>query len=827
MRPTFRLLPLSLCIALALPAFAAEDEPENWALCPIRDAVPAFDDARSPASDPALRTEQPTDIEGDELQGQEDQNTLVQGNVRLQRGDQFLGTDKLTYNSDTGEYVAEGSVRYQDSGMRIIADRAEGNQEADTHRISELRYQLTERRGSGGADSIVLKGDRGALIGSTYSTCDPAQRVWELEADRIDINTAEGMGIARGAKLRIGNVPVLYVPWFMFPIDDRRRTGLLYPSISMSGRNGLDWRQPIYFNLAPNYDATLYPRLMSKRGALLGGEFRWLYPQGQGTVSGTFMPSDQLPENDPDRYLLRDPNGNLVYDTSGIPIRDPSPPDENRGQFALNALHTIGSKWYATANLGWVSDTHYLEDFSNSLYGVSTYNLRSDIGVYGRGRNWEASITADHYQLSDYTLGETSLPFDRLPRAYGHWAEPFFGGLVEVGLDGEAVRFEHEVFDAGSRVDLKPYAAMSLEGAAWFVRPKLAWRYTGYELDAGRARSIAVVRAADFYRVAPTDLTEEQIAQFYNESPSRTLPIGSVDAGLYFDRDTVIRGDRYLHTLEPRMYYLRVPYENQDDLPLFDTAPMTFSWGQLFRDNRYTGPDRQTDANQLTLAVTTRLISEDDGRERLAASFGQIQYFDDSRVTLETGQPIAVERGKSAWIADVSVSPSDRWTINAAYQWDPKFRREDLAALRARYLIGDEGIVNLGYRYRRDLIEQVDFSFLYPVNANWSLVGRYYYSLDKRKELETIAGVQWESCCLAVRLLGRRYLRNRSGDLNNSLQLEVELKGLGSAGQKTERVLRRAILGYDRDDLYLVPPSSVIRSPGVDGTAAPSPDPTL
>ncbi|GHA89856.1 LPS assembly protein LptD [Cognatilysobacter bugurensis] len=827
MRPTFRLLPLSLCIALALPATAADNEPEDFRLCPIRDSVPAFDDAQAPVGNADIRAAQPTDIEGDELEGQDERSTLVQGNVRLQRGDQFLGTDKLTFNSETGEYTAEGSVRYQDSGMRIVAKRAEGNQEADTHRITDLSYQLTERRGSGGADRIELKGDHGALIGATYSTCDPAQRVWELEADRIDIDTEEGLGVARGAKLRIGKVPVLYVPWFMFPVDDRRRTGLLYPSISMSSRNGFDWRQPIYFNLAPNYDATLYPRLMSERGVALGSEFRWLYPQGQGTVAGTFMPSDRLPENDPDRYQVRDANGNLV--------RDPNPPDENRGQFALNALHTLGSKWYAAANLGWVSDTHYLEDFSNSLYGVATYFIRSDVGAYGRGRNWEASITADHYQLSDYTLSEANLPFDRLPRAYAHWGQPFFDDLLEIGIDGEAVRFEHEVFDAGSRIDIKPYAAMSLEGAAWFVRPKVAWRYTGYDLEPGRARAIAVPRAAAALGIRAENLTDEQIRSFYDATPSRSVPISSLDMGVYFDRTAAIRGERYLQTLEPRLYYLRVPYEDQSDLPLFDTSPMTFSWGQLFRDNRYTGPDRQTDANQLTVALTSRLISEDDGRERLAASIGQIHYLDESRVTLDPAQAIAVERGRSAWVADLSVSPNDRWTINAAYQWDPKFRREDLAALRARYLFGDAGIVNIGYRYRRDLLEQVDFSFVYPFNRNWSFVGRYYYSLLERPDpvspieagpLETIAGVQWESCCLAVRVLGRRYLRDRSGELNNSLQLEVELKGLGSAGQKAERVLRRAILGYDRDDLYLVPPSSVNR-PGVDGTAAPSSDPTL
>ncbi|HEY4581968.1 MAG TPA: LPS assembly protein LptD, partial [Lysobacter sp.] len=291
---------------------------------------------------------------------------------------------------------------------------------------------------------------------------------------------------------------------------------------------------------------------------------------------------------------------------------------------------------------------------------------------------------------------------------------------------------------------------------------------------------------------------------------------------------------RYLQTFEPRLFYLRVPYRDQSGIPLFDTAPMTFSWGQLFRDNRYTGPDRQTDANQLTLAATTRFVSEADGREKLAISAGQIRYFEDSRVIVPGESPVA--EGKSAWIVDASFSPSDRWLINGAYQWDPKIRGQDLASLRARYLVGDRGIVNLGYRYRRntnhnpavpgsvpDLIKQADLSFLYPITENWSVVGRYYYSLLDRKPLEQIAGVQWESCCLAVRAVARRYLRDRSGELNDALQLEVELKGLGSAGQKTERTLRRAILGYDRDDLYLVPPQTV--SPPVTSGTSTTSDP--
>jgi LPS-assembly protein len=812
---------LSICIAMALPAQARDDDDINWNLCPITDTLPAFTDAPAPTGTPEQRSGQDTQIEGDQLHDTENENTVVQGNVALSRGDQFLGTDQLTYNRETGDYVAEGNVRYQDAGMRVVAEKASGNQDADTHRIEDVQYQLKRRRGNGGAEAIEMQGAEGTLYGSTYSTCDPGQRVWELRAGRIDIDTEKGMGVAHHATLRIGKVPVLHVPWFMFPIDDRRRTGLLYPSISLSGRNGFDYRQPVYINIAPNYDATLNPRYMSKRGASLGGEFRWLYGSGRGEFRGHWMPHDNLPGDEPERYQI-----NGVDDL----------PEDNRGLLRLNAIHRFGGNWHTRADVGWVSDTHYFEDFSNSLYGISSYSVKSTVGLYGRGRWWDAGLMAEHHQLADYTLTERNLPFSRLPRGYLNYAQTF-NNVFELGADIEGVRFAHADVDpfgttvpdysvpGGSRFDFKPYVSLPLEGASWFFKPKIAWRYTTYQLD-GTPQERALEFARRYLLPQTPAILDPLAEQFADDTPTRSLPIGSVDAGLFFDRETKIRGDNYIQTLEPRLYYLYAPFREQDGIPAFDTNQLTFSWGQLFRDNRYTGADRQTDANQITVALTTRLIGEADGRERLTASLGQIKYFDDTRVVLPGEEP--VERGKSAWVAETTITPSDRWSISAAYQWDPKYRGSDLASLRARYLVGEAGIINLGYRYRRsavtraDLLEQADFSFLYPINPNWSVVGRYYHSILDDKPLEALAGVQWESCCLAVRTLFRRYLRNRTGDLNSSFQIEFELKGLGSAGQDTRRILRRAILGYDRDDLYLVPPSSVNYT---DSDSVPDPTP--
>ena len=799
-RQAFRLLPLPLCIACALaaphPAAAADDDIEpDWSLCPLVESVPAFPDAQPATGDPGDRASLPTDIAGDSLAGVDGGNVEYSGNVTLRRGDQFLGADNLQYRGESSTYVATGRVRYQDSGMRLMAERLEGDQEADTHRVDNVTYQLTERRGNGGAERIEMKGAQGALYGSTYSTCPPDDRWWELRAERIDIDNDEGQGIARNATLRLGRVPVLYVPVFAFPTDNRRKTGLLYPSISYSSRNGFDWRQPIYFNLAPHYDLTLEPRLMTRRGLLLNTEFRYLTGRGRGVFDIEVLPSDKLArdgrQEEIDRHILPE-----------------NWRKEDRGMFRYSGSQDLDPRWQARANLVWTSDPRYIEDLSNNLYGNTDFSVKSDLGIYGRARTWDAGVMADYWQLGDYTQSDLILPYHRLPRAYINW-EDRLGPWFVAGASADITRFQHEDSrhrPGGSRLDVKPYVSMPLEGAAWFLTPTLAWRYTSYELEDELAQAIA-----------------SGTGRSVDTSPSRSLPITTVDAGVYIDRTTLFRGEPHLQTLEPRLFYVNTPYRDQSALPLFDTQAMSYSWGQLFRDNRFTGADRQADANQLTLALTSRLVNSETGREKLSASIGQIRYLEDSRVGLAPNSPVIPE-GKSAWIADAQYEINDRWSVGGTYHWNPATNREDLASARARYLIGDDGVVNLAYRYRRDagsgndLLEQVDFSFLYPINPSWSLVGRYYYSLLDNQLLEGIAGVQWDSCCMAARLVARRYVRNLTGEMNDAIQLEIEFKGLGSAGPKTTDRLRRAILGYHREDLYLVPPPEVRNDDGVPPT---------
>jgi len=753
-------------------------------MCPVEDAVPAFADAPPATGSANERDSLPTDIDGDSVEGIDGAEVNISGNVTLRRGDQFLGTDDLQYSQETNTYVAVGNVRYQDSGLRLIADRFEGNQETDSYKVENVRYQLVGRRGHGDSASVEMNREQGRLNRSSYTTCPLSQKMWELRAYRIDINTDSGMGVARGAKFRIGKVPVLYVPWFAFPVDDRRVSGLLYPRISRSSRNGFDWTQPIYLNLAPDYDLTLTPRWMSKRGLQLGSEFRYLHPRGNGRVEFEYLGADKLTSRERELEIA---DG----------IREENRRRSDRMRFDYSGRQRLTRTWQARTGLSWISDPRYIEDSSNNLGDNAGTYLRSSTGLYGRGLWWNASLSADYYLLTDYLRAQTTLPYHRLPRLAFQWEQPL-GRYLVAGVETNLTRFQHTTGDiqsatrvpGGSRLDIKPSLSLPLEGASWFVTPTLAWRHTAWQLD-------------------------EPLTASSRKNPDRSLPIGSVDAGLFFERTARFRGRSYLNTLEPRLFYLNAPYRDQSNIPLFDTRPLSFSWGQLFRDNRYSGGDRQADANQLTLGLTTRLIREADGREKLSASIGQIHYFEDSRIQVGNERPIA--QGRSSWVAESTYAINDRWTLTGGYQWNPTSRRDDLISLRTRYLIGERGIANLAYRYRRhpttgnDLFEQVDFSFLYPINHTWSLVGRTYYSLLRHEMLEGIGGIQWENCCMAARLVTRRYVRNFKGEINTAIQFELEFKGLGSAGPNAQDRLRQAIVGYHRDDLYLVPPSEHAR----------------
>ena len=664
---------------------------------------------------------------------------LFEGEVVLERADQRLQAERVTYDRGTDVVEAEGEVRYAEPGLELAAARARLALAADTGRFEDVRYRLPGGGGRGEAARASFEGrTRARLETVSYTTCPPGAEAWKLRARRLDLDRASGRGVARHATLRLGRVPVLYSPYLSFPIDDRRKSGFLAPSLGRSDRTGTDVRIPWYWNIAPNYDATFVPRWMGKRGLQLGAEFRYLTRTSEGEIQGEYLRYDDVTGDD-------------------------------RGLVRLRHRTVLGP-WRLTVDARHVSDARYFEDLGSSLTAVATTHLeqRADLD-WARGR-WSALLRLQAFQTVDPAIAPASRPYRRLPQLRLALAP----GRGPLGLSWsghlEVVRFSHEAAGktTGTRVDLRPRVSWPVRRPGWYVEPALALRHTRYALENPGAGK-------------PAD-------------PSRTLPTFSLDAGVFLEKP--VAGGRLLHTIEPRLYYLYVPYEGQDDLPVFDTGLLDFSFAQLFREDRFSGPDRVGDANQLTLAVTSRLVETAGGVERLSVSLGQIRYFRDRRVVLPGGT-VEGRRGSNL-VLQASALPWRSLRVSAGLQWDPDPGRVERAGLSLLARADAHRILNLAYRFRRGTLEQVDLAGRWRLATAWHAVGRWNRSLREDVDLERFAGVEYAACCWGVRLVWREYVAAAGAEPNRALLLQLELKGLGSVGEPVDRLLERGILGYRR-----------------------------
>ncbi len=749
------LTPRVLAFAIALAAAPGMALAQNHAnVCPLGTFVcPVVDNGfalckRNDLLDfyqPGLPTEgdraaTPVQIHGDRFSSPDSNVFHLSGDASLQRLDQLLRADNLTYDRASTAYDATGHVRYQERGMLFSADSMKGTTEPEHGVADNVQYQLLTSRGNGTASQVImLDKDRDKLHRVSYSTCELHHRVWAIEARTMTMDRDTGVGRARDVTMRLKGVPFLWLPYLRFPIDDRRQSGFLFPSFGHRSRAGYFVSIPYYWNIAPNYDATFTPGWYTDRGGMLDTQFRWLTRSSKGEVNLQYMPHDKVA-------------------------------GRNRGYLTLyNRTRLPGSLRWNTS-IARVTDKAWFQDFGRN-FNTSTHRLlhsRSYLGASGDW--WNAGAGVDWYQITDPGLSDSAAPYRRLPRLYFDANRPIGKpGGPEWGIDAEAVRFVKPDAMDGDRFDLYPYLAWPLQGPAWFLRPEIGLRYTTYNL-------------------------QRPVARGDSTHPSRTTPIFDVDAGLIFERQVNLFGQQYTQTLEPRVFYLRVPYRNQDDLPRFDTQRMTFDFWQLFTTNSFSGADRQMNANDLSLAVTTRFL-DPDGVERLSASVGQIHYFDPKRVTLYPGRTL-VDRSGSDYVANLTVALSQDWRVTASHLWDVHDLRTDVSTVGLQRRLGDQGIFNFSYRYRRDLLEQAAISAAVPVGAAWKLVGGYTYSLREQRAYDAFAGIEWNSCCTAVRIIGRHYVYDYRGDSDNALMLEIEFKGLGSYGQQTGNFLRNAILGY-------------------------------
>jgi LPS-assembly protein len=711
-----------LACACLLPSTRslAQDDENQPDTAPAALACPGLE--LGPAVPPAPdRSAAPLLLKARELDASQTRQGEARGNVELFRADQHIATELLQFDPVARTVTLPGPVSYEDQQVWLRGDEARYSVAEETGEFLSVTFGLTGSSANGSASRAELEGGHTSRLHDlNYTTCPGEKPDWQIHMKELELRHEEGMGDARGAKLEFKGVPLFYFPWFTFPIDDRRKTGILYPGFGHSSDTGIELSVPWYWNIAPNHDATLEPRWFSDRGFMLSGEYRFLTPRTHGNVEWDYMPDEK--DTGDERYHAQ-----------------------------LNHYATPLNRWRTALELDRVSDERYFQDYGTSLFQTARQFLRSSATLLGVGRYWNFEFMADDFQIIDESVQPENEPYRRVPRIAFWLDQPLGGGGLTFGLDSELVSFDRDVGVTGARLDLFPNLYWDRYNRWGFIKPRLGYRYTSYHLD---------------YQGMPGD-----------ETPDRGTSVASLDAGLVFDRFT---DDGGYQTLEPRLFYLYVPHEEQGDLPLFDSGEFTFGFSQLFNPNRFAGGDRVGDANQLSLAVSTRKFDSHDGAAVWSLDLGQIIYFDDRRVQLDDAPPATEEL--SPFLAEFSWRVSPRLRSVAGLQWNWDRGELDVGMLGLRYNGSGGQRIGFEYRYRTDRVDQFDFRVLWPIIERWRVLSRINYSFADDDLLEIQGGVEYESCCWAFRTVLRRYLKNRDGDYRDGIYLELNLKGLASIG---------------------------------------------
>ncbi|MDF3162221.1 LPS-assembly protein LptD [Pseudomonas proteolytica] len=759
---------------------------------------------------------------------QETQVATLAGDVVMRQGSMQVEAQEASLYQAENRGELNGNVRMRDNGALIVGDHAQVQLDTGAAQIDNAEYVMHKSRIRGNA--LYAKRAENAIIrlkDGTYTTCEPDSNAWQLRGNNITLNPATGFGTATNATLRVKNIPILYTPYIYFPIDDRRQSGFLPPSFSSGGESGFTLVTPYYFNLAPNYDATLYPRYMTKRGLLMEGEFRYLTKSSEGQVGGAY---------------LNDDNDERSKQT-----------DFEKTRWMLNWQHKGGldSRVVTEVDYTDISDPYYFQDLQTDQIGVERRDALNQQGAVSyRGDNYNARLNLQAYKLA--TISQIT-PYNRLPQITFNGSLPYHPGGLNFAYDTEAVRFDRDLETGnfidkdgvtttprldtnvrgltranGTRLNVAPSVSLPMTASYGYITPKLKYAYTKYDLDLDN-RGKTTLAAGDEFK----------------SSQDRSIPIASVDSGLYFDRATQWFGKNYNQTLEPRLFYLYVPEKDQSDIPVFDTSETSFSYSSLFRENRFSGTDRIGDENKLSLGVTSRWI-EENGFERQRVSVGQALYFKDREVQL----PGIVAADREDSLSDVSPLALDYefrfnrdWRATADYNWDTENHSARSGSAMFHYQPEDNPnkVINVGYRYRNDQvvynqltgkwqfggdysvpsdtanyvkdyykIQQHDFSMMWPIIPQWNLITRWQYDYARNRTLEAFGGFEYDNCCWKLRVINRYWVSNdeytqiaplnEKGD--HGLFLQIVLKGLGGlTGAKVESFLDKGIQGYrERED---------------------------
>jgi LPS-assembly protein len=711
-------------------------------------------------------------LEADQMSGNPDTTLTMTGHAEVRRINGVVKGDRIDYDRLNDEVTVTGNVRMMQDTITVVGPSGHLNLGNDQGEIEKPDFWIGATGGTAQAEHAdIFSKSEMRLKQVTYSGCPCAEPAWYIKADSLDIDLDDNEGVAHNGVLYFKDVPILASPYLSFPVKKERKSGFLAPLIGTSTSTGLDVSLPYYFNLAPNYDMTLTPRLLAKRGEMLGVEGRYLGSTYTGLLQGTYMPDDRVADRD--RWMYR-----------------------------WQHFQQLGNGFYADWDVTRVSDDSYYRDITTM--GTNTAQISSLPASFrvGWGDNyWQASVQTVRYQTLQDPTAPIAPQFDELPiiKFSGHRYD--WNGF-DSDWDTTAVRFSRPLLNGsrlspnGDRVQTYPQVSYPIVQPGWFVTPKFGLNYTQY--------------STAWYG---TDFNGLGSLAPYQTTQSRTVPIASVDSGIFFDRPTTFFGRDATQTLEPRLYYLYIPYRNQSALPVYDTYVGDFNFDQAFQENAYVGGwDRINNANQLTAALTTRWVDNATGIERLSLSVGQRLYFADQLVTLP-GEVARTNR-RSDYLAGASAALTDTLSTDVGAQYDPYQNQVGQAYTSLRWTPQRLSTIAVTYRYQRQPIintaylptghNQVSLGFQWPFTKHWYGIGRIDYSLGSAtvaaggsRISQAIAGIEYKgNCCWTGRVVAQRYAISSTQN-NTAIFFQLELSGLGALGSDPMGLVRQSIPGYE------------------------------
>ena len=666
-------------------------------------------------------TDNKTHLQSDNVSVTENNISRFTGNVLIQQTEKRIESDSAEYEKPTEDVLVKGNVKFTTPEMQIKSETAYVDLKEDYSLLKQTQFQSLNGRGRGDAASIEIKNTNlTELKGATYTTCDEGSTDWTLKSNSITLDHASRQGSASHAVLRFKGVPFFYFPYIRFPLGSERLSGFLFPYIGTSKRHGTELKTPYYWNIHPQMDATITPWRMTKRGLLLHTEFRYLSEQHQGSIVAERLNNDRIFKDD--RQLL---------------------------QWKHDSLPGLG--WQTKAEYNYIADNQHFIDFSDNLNNSSITSLARSGEVSYNDENWIYKV-----RVEDYFILSGAEPYKRLPQFTFNSRYSTEQNAFNYAFQGEAVRFEHESTNViGDRFYVAPSVSFPMSASYGHLIPKLSLNHTVYNLG--------------------QTSTDTQL--------SRTVPTFSLNGALFFDRDSELFDNYYLHTLEPQLYYVYTPYIDQSNFPVFDTSARAFDVNNFTSDYRFNGIDRIGDDNRLTAALTTRFINQEDGREVFMAKIGQVFYFTDRQVQLSG---ISDSSRSSNIITQVQFNPGN-WKLSSQITWDNVLDRQLSSSNLIGYQAGRFG-ASITERFELDVLETREMNVNWKINPSWLVNASNLYDLRNERSTENSIGINYESCCWALRLSAKdRYLSNTQRD--QGVYIELVLKGLGGFGVRGDRIV--------------------------------------